>query len=317
MRLKIKTPARLHFGLLNPTLDPPEKYGGFGLALKDMGFEMEVEKSDGLKINSECGQDARIEEVVERLTDVYDISPDFEINVTKAIPPHIGLGSTTQLTLALGRAMTVLSDRGKPPIKIAKDLSRGKRSGIGSYAFDRGGFLVEGGGERDEFPQLLFRRKFPENWRFLLLTPDVETGPKEEVEDKFFEDLSSDSDIAGRICSELVLETLPALVNHDIERFGQSLTGIDELAGSAFSSTQGGKFKDEVMGLIKSKLLDCGAYGVGQSSWGPTIYALTGGLNRSEDIRDEMVEFFDDEGFSGQISIEKADNSGAFLEVID
>lgn len=317
MKLNIKTPARLHFGLLNPTLDPPEKYGGFGVALKDMGFEMEVEKSDELRIGSDCGQRSRIKEVVEKLTEAYDISPDFKIDVRKAIPPHIGLGSTTQLTLALGRAMTVLLDRGRSPIKIAKDLSRGKRSGIGTYAFDRGGFLVEGGGGRDDFPQLVFRRKFPEDWCFLILTPDVETGPKEGVEDKFFEDLNSDSDIAGRICSEMVLETLPALVDGDIERFGGTLTRIDELAGSAFSSTQGGKFKNDVMGLIKSKLLDCGAYGVGQSSWGPTIYALTGGLDRSQDIRDEMVDFFEDEGFSGKISVERVDNSGAFLEVID
>jgi len=315
LKLRIKTPARLHFGLLNPAMEPPKRYGGFGLSIGDTGFELYVEESDELRVNSTCGQQSRIEDIVKKIDEVYGTSLEFEISVKNAIPPHIGLGSTTQLTLALGSALTVLSGDGKSPVQIAKELSRGKRSGIGTYAFDRGGFLVEGGG--DGFPPLIFRRKFPGDWRLLTLTPDIETGPDEDVEDEFFEDFGSSSSVVGKMCSRLVLETLPALIERDIESFGRSLTKIDEFAGEAFMSQQGGKFKDDIMGKIKDKLLDFGAFGVGQSSWGPTIYALTGKPTRSERIRDEMLDFFEDEGISGNVSIVKADNSGAFLEVLD
>lgn len=314
LKVIVRTPARLHFGLLNPIEDSARKYGGVGLSIEKGGYELEVERSEELLVVSSLGQEERIREVAQNVCDVYNLSTGFKIKANDIIPSHVGLGSTTQLTLALGKAMTILADKEKNTIRIAKDTGRGERSGIGTYAFDRGGFIVEGGGESD-FPPLIVRHDFPEDWYVLVAIPNVERGPEEEGEGEFFEELGSEAKIGEKICYFLVLEMLPALVSQNVSNLGDSVTKIDELAGEAFSSQQDGMFKENTLSQIRNFLLENGAYGAGQSSWGPTIYAIAGERKEANDLQEKLTDFLEKKNIPAQVFISKPNNSGAEIRM--
>ena len=68
------------------------------------------------------------------------------INIAQAVrsaKASLGLGSGTQLSLAVGMARSLLSDHPASLHQLANRLDRGNRSGIGIGAFQWGGFLVE------------------------------------------------------------------------------------------------------------------------------------------------------------------------------
>jgi beta-RFAP synthase len=73
----------------------------------------------------------------------------------------------------------------------------------------------------------------------------------------------------------VLMQLLPALVEDDVTRFGRALTEIQRLVGDAFAPAQGGRFATKVVSNCIDAMLEAGAYGAGQSSWGPACYGLT------------------------------------------
>ena len=69
------------------------------------------------------------------------------------------------------------------------------------------------------------------------------------------------------------MRLVPALVERDLETFGAALTQAQELVGSCFAAVQNGLFHPDAAPLI-DRLKEAGARGVGQSSWGPAVYAF-------------------------------------------
>ena len=67
------------------------------------------------------------------------------LKIEEAIPPHAGLGSGTQLALAVGSAFAALEDLRLDPQEIAARLGRGARSGIGIATFAQGGVVLDSG----------------------------------------------------------------------------------------------------------------------------------------------------------------------------
>ncbi|NIQ97303.1 MAG: GHMP kinase, partial [Desulfuromonadales bacterium] len=67
------------------------------------------------------------------------------MTVEEAIPEHVGLGSGTQLGLAVAAAMTRLHGLELDSSELLRRLDRGLRSGIGIGAFRMGGVLLDGG----------------------------------------------------------------------------------------------------------------------------------------------------------------------------
>ena len=57
-----------------------------------------------------------------------------------------------------------------------------------------------------------------------------------------------------------------------------------------------------------------GAYGVGQSSWGPTSYGLVKGKRQAKSVQSSLQTLLD-ERVGGQVFIVKADNKGAQIRV--
>ncbi|KXA90290.1 hypothetical protein AKJ38_03370 [candidate division MSBL1 archaeon SCGC-AAA259I14] len=310
----VRTPARLHFGVLNPSGGSLRKYGGVGLSVDGIGYSLEGEKSDCLEILGSTEQKERARKIIQKISQAYDLSSEVKVKINESIPPHVGLGSTTQLSLALGKILAILFQKDFSTLELAKKIGRGKRSAIGTYVFDRGGLIVEGGRSGEEFPPLILRDIFPKKWRFVVAIPNVERGPEEEDEDKYFEGLERNENISKEICYILVLKLLPALKRNDISDFGEALTKIDEKVGKAFSTKQGGVFGGGAVSETRDYMLDEGAYGVGQSSWGPTVYGLVKDQEEARHLRESVENFYREEGFLGDVLIVKPDNRGAEIK---
>jgi beta-ribofuranosylaminobenzene 5'-phosphate synthase len=157
---------------------------------------------------------------------------------------------------------------------LATILGRGKQSATGTYVFQQGGFVVEGGwAEKTVFPPLISSCPFPENWRFLVIVPTAK-GLDETQENEAFEKMRPlGTDLVNEACFRVLLGMVPAVLERNIQAFGENLTKLQELVGKMFSQVQGGVFRPDSAPLIQ-KLKDIGAAGVGQSSWGPAVYAL-------------------------------------------
>lgn len=286
------------------------------MAISNAGFHISVENSEKLRISGAGKQRERVEKILKKVARSLDVSPEVSVEVVERIPSHVGLGSTTQLTLALARAVSILHGKDIGIPELASRSGRGKRSGVGTYAFEHGGIVLEGGKRDEEFPPLILRRPFPEEWRLVIAIPDVKRGFSER-EEGVMDGLRSEENSSDKICRLVLLKMLPALVLSDIEDFGRAITEADELTGKAFSSEQGGTFKDDTISETRNYMLEEGAYGAGQSSWGPTVYGLVQGEKGAKHLEGEISDFLERMGKLGKTFVATPNNTGANVEIIN
>jgi beta-RFAP synthase len=81
----------------------------------------------------------------------------------------------------------------------------------------------------------------------------------------------------GRVAHLVLMALLPSLADDDIVTFGRALTEIQEITGRWFASVQGGMFTPGPSATLVHRMREWGANGVGQSSWGPTVYGIVNG----------------------------------------
>jgi len=111
------------------------------------------------------------------------------------------------------------------------------------------------------------------------------------------------------------MKLLPALVDRDIESFGDALTNIQVVVGDYFAGVQGGTFSSLAATAGIDFMKACGAYGVGQSSWGPAVYGLVQGETKAKTILSKLETFLQDNG-GGQVFIANANNRGATIKQV-
>src|SRR5690606_12370632 len=140
--------------------------------------------------------------------------PPVAIRVEEAIPPHAGLGSGTQLALAIGAGLVRLYGLDLGARAIAALTERGARSGIGVGTFEQGGFVLDGG--RDPSggtPPVLLRTEFPHAWRFILVLDAQASGLHGVDEQEAFARLPPfPAERAAHLCRLVLMRLLPALV---------------------------------------------------------------------------------------------------------
>lgn len=279
-RLRIVTPSRLHFGLLAWGPDAPRQFGGVGLMIDQPGIDLTLRVADRWQAEGPLAE--RVLRIAERVA--FGLNqrgfevPAIEFQICHAPPEHVGLGVGTQLGLALARAMGGLAGLADPPIATLAELAgRGLRSGIGLHGFVHGGLIVDGGRRSPQgVPPLLARLKFPADWHALIVVPA--TGPSLHGSDEVraFAELPAVPDaLTDRLCRLVLLGLLPAVLEHDLASFGAALSELQHHVGHCFSTAQGGLYARPESEAIVSFLRDAGLHGVGQSSWGPTLYGFT------------------------------------------
>jgi len=193
-------------------------------------------------------------------------------------------------------------------------LDRGSRSSIGAAAFDAGGFIVDGG--RDDsrrLPPVIVRHDFPEDWAIILVADSRHEGLSADSEAAAFDNLPEFSAAAsGEICRLLLLKVLPALKTHELQPFAEGIGRIQEITGDYFSNYQGGdRFTSASVSQALDWLAANGAYGPGQSSWGPTGYAFCADAAVANDLVRRIKTLDNVSGL--EFIVTKGKNSGARL----
>src|SRR5262245_60730915 len=162
--VRVEAPARLHLGFIDVSATLGRRFGSLGLTVEEFATTLTLSRAQDFTARGPQAERASV--YLRRLLDDYDPPVSAAIELHRTIPEHVGLGSGTQLALAVGRAFATLFDVPLSNAALAARLDRGARSGIGIGAFEQGGFLVDGGrGASGTYPPLTARLEFPPSWR--------------------------------------------------------------------------------------------------------------------------------------------------------
>lgn len=282
-RVLVEAPARLHFGVLDLRGDLGRRFGGIGAAVPSPSLLLEARPAPAFAAQ---GPDAeRALEFARRFAAHHGLSGGAHFSIHRAIPAHAGLGSGTQLALAVARALAELY--GLPPevTGLARAVDRGRRSGVGTWTFSLGGFVLEGGRRAaDGTPApLIARLAFPSAWRCVVVVPRGKPGLAGEEEAAAFARLPPPPAAeVERVAHVVLMQLLPALVEADLGGFGAALVEVQRITGGWFAPAQGGVFAPGESGELVRRLREWGASGVGQSSWGPAVYGIVGSAAESQ-----------------------------------
>lgn len=315
--ITVQTGARLHFGLLAVQAASGRNFGGVGLMVDSPGCELAIEASD----RDECFAEPEIAARLTAWRDEYRRRCPAEyrpracrIRLVQAIPSHAGLGSGTQTSLALATALARWAGEDLVSAsELARRVGRGARSALGIHGFERGGLLVEGGKRHtEEISPLVARLEFSSEWRVLLITPNDRRGLSGNAERAAFTRLTPmPSSLTETLCRIVLMELLPAVASKDFSTAAAALQEFGQLNGSHFAPVQGGVFADPQMAELAKWLATQGCIGVGQSSWGPTLWILCRDESEAVCFREQIG--LHPSAIACTIHITAAQNTGATI----
>ncbi len=274
----IHTGARLHFGLLTQRPLSGREFGGLGVMIARPGWQIAVERAaqssvevtpQAAAVNPSCEKRAHefLSRVVSPTTD-----GGFRVRVLEAIEGHQGLGSGTQLGLAIAKAAALLTNSDAPVDQLAEQVDRGRRSAIGIWGFESGGFIADGGKLASAaVGALVARLPMPTNWCFVLVTPATESGLSGSAEIAAFAALPTmPVATTARLCQLALMTILPALRDQSFTEFSTGLFEYGQLVGEYFSQVQSGVFSSRTMDQVSNLLKETRQPRPVQTSWGPT-----------------------------------------------
>jgi len=311
--VRVTTTARLHMGFIDLNGGLGRRFGSIGLALDSPATIIEARVADSFTCDGPMS--ARVLEYARHFALGAHLPGAAHIEVRSAIPEHAGLGSGTQLGLAVGTALVRMYGLNLNVREIAAMTGRGRRSGIGIGAFESGGLLVDGGrGDDTSLPPILVRMAFPEDWRILLVFDASTVGVHGKAEAQAFGTLPEFPALqAAHIARLVLMQALPAVVERDLEAFGLAIGEIQRLVGDHFAQAQGGgRYISPRVARAMAWLEAQGVRCLGQTSWGPTGFAV---------VQDETVALrfkggLDDCGCGVRVEVCSARNAGSLVEAV-
>jgi beta-ribofuranosylaminobenzene 5'-phosphate synthase len=288
----VDAPARLHLGFLDPSGSLGRAFGSIGLTIDAAGTRITAQHADETRILGAHtdAQRERITRYLDLLHDAYG-GPPVLIDVRRTPRAHAGLGSGTQLALAVGTAFVRLLGRPGSTTStadLARLLGRGARSGIGMLGFDHGGLIVDSGPgahQNPHVPSILTRQPFPDAWRILLVDDTRQEGLHGDEERRALATLDPfPKELAAHLCHLVLMLVLPGIAEHDFETFARGIGELQQTIGEYFAPAQGGVFSSPAVAAA----LDAAAAatqhgaGIGQTSWGPTGFAFVQSVQDAE-----------------------------------
>ena len=276
-KISITAPARLHLGFMDLNGSLGRKFGSVGIAIDSIETSITVSKKPMINNSPITANTKRAYEYARLMLKAYELDESIDIEIHKNIPEHAGLGSGTQLALAVGSAISNLFNLELSLMDIGKILDRGNRSGIGIGAFEHGGFLIDGGkGKSEDLPPITVRHDFPSNWKIILLINSREKGLHGKKEFNAFKTLKPfPKSQAEKLCRLVNMIILPSLIEKNFIDFSNGIGELQKIVGTHFSPIQGGVYSNPAIANIMSFVEKKGFNGIGQSSWGPTGFILT------------------------------------------
>jgi beta-RFAP synthase len=307
--------ARLHLGFLDLNGGLGRRFGSIGLSID--AFETRLEIVAGGELQAHGCERKRSAALALRVAERLNLDPGGALTVGSAIPAHSGLGSGTQLALAIASGLRRLHGLDDNPVEDASILDRGRRSGAGAALFERGGFVVDvGRGPHTDVPPVVTHLAFPDLWRVVLIIDPAVEGVHGDDERRAFAELPPlPAESAGEICRRTLMQVLPGVAERDLDAFGEGVAGIQAILGDHFAPAQGGgRFTSRAVGRVAERLRADGARGVGQSSWGPTAFAFAADQGEAEFLASRAREAA---GAGVSVTICAACNHGALIEEFD
>ena len=327
---RISTPSRLHFTLIDMNGEIGRIDGSLGLATRHPGVVLEFGPHGRSVVRG--GSRAERELVLAEIAaagEILDVEPGIEILIRQMIPPHQGLGSGTQIRLAVLSALSHRLGLNHSPREIGAMSTRGGTSGIGINAFRYGGILLDGGHsvrvQKESFapsrfatragqPPLLMRDDFPATWGIALFIPSRQRGLSGQDELDFMlantpiplEEAQSTSHI-------ILMRLLPALRELDLETFGSCVSALQDVGWKRRHWT-----RPDIEPLQSVRLAfdaTAGIQGCGLSSTGATVFGFFDSTRVSDDELSAGLrrELSDRRAVPGRVVCTRANNSGMHL----
>lgn len=324
MKIRVTTPSRLHLGFMDLNGDLGRLYGSIGVALSTPRTEIAVETGRHLSVKTGNGNaHQKVLDIVAAFSKYYQIEPNVTIRVLKSIPEHKGFGSGTQLAVAVATALAHIFGIKASAYDLSSAMGRGARSSIGSWSFEHGGLIIDsgkkrlkGGGTAAEPPKVIVRYDFPDEWKFVIVVPEEKQGLSGEQEKKAIDFIHPSKKISEEICRLVMIKLLPSLIEKDVNGFGGALSQIDCKTGLFFKPVQGGIYSEKLSYKLIDHLLISGAYGAGQSSWGPAVYGLAL-KGEARHLADCMQDYLNRHQIKGRVITASGRNTGAKVEILE
>ncbi|MBP1929317.1 beta-ribofuranosylaminobenzene 5'-phosphate synthase [Methanolinea mesophila] len=286
----IRAPSRLHFGLIDLHGGLSRVDGGIGLALSHPATILSARLAPELHVEGGTPEmNRRAAEAALSILARQGISGGAFLTLHASPPEHVGLGAGTALGLSAARAVCELYRIELPVRDLARAVGRGGTSGVGTGAFEFGGFLLDGGhsfgksADKESFlpsaaskglspPPLIARHAFPEEWKILLVIPHgLLRVYGEEERDLFARACPVPEGEVGETCREVIMRVLPGLVDHDLDLFSAGVNRIQHLGFKEVERSH----QPPLLGDLLRSLRSAGAACTGMSSFGPTVFCIT------------------------------------------
>jgi beta-ribofuranosylaminobenzene 5'-phosphate synthase len=317
-KVRVSAPSRLHFGMFGFGQPDLPQFGGVGVMIQRPRLRLSLRVADDLAAKGPLAD--RVREFADTWAASRRVSASFgcRIVVETAPRPHCGLGSGTQLAMATAAGLEALFAPGKDrtAAQLAISVNRARRSAVGTYGFRDGGLIIESGRRPcDEIAPIERRIDFPPQWRFVLLTPLACEGLSGQAERRAFAQLPPvPREKTARLRQLASEELAPAAEAAEFDRFSKCLYQYGYEAGMCFAAQQGGAFANDTLSNLVERVRQLGVEGVGQSSWGPTLFALL----KSEHSATEFSRGIRDKYGPNEldITITAADNFGAKIDAV-
>jgi len=319
-RVIIQTPSRLHLTLTDLTGSSGRVDGGVGISLDEPNILLEAERSEDLSAEGENADRAL---AAAKAVQQHLNLGGAHITVRGGYKLHVGLGGGTQIGIAAGKALCQLYGRPHSVRDIARIISRGGTSGIGTAAFELGGFLVDGGHsfgpgrEKMSFSPssacggirpapVIVRHDFPKAWKIILALPEVPAGAHGSREvDIFRQYCPLPAEEVHELCYQILVRMMPAVVEESLDDFGAAVNRIQEIGFKKIEVM----LQHPLVHKLMEQMREAGAACTGLSSFGPAVYAMTdGGCREIEAAARRAMS-----GVEGDVLITRARNQGARL----
>lgn len=313
MILGVRAFSRLHFGLMEISPGQPHCYGGVGIMIDFPASVIEchhgpVADPGAVSFEGDSYWRDRSEQALHAWQRHHEGEP-IPIRSLRAVAPpqaHVGLGSGTQWACSIAGLLHAASPSTASPStaipwsqhfpsarSLALQAGRGLRSHIGTEGFRSGGMIVDWGQNQDarEEPepsrtQVLL---FPESWRIVTRCDRTAQGEFGASEIKLFQSGQVTPNPNRNEMVRLIRdEMLPAIEASDWGTASRAIGRYGQLAGKIFEPFQGGIYSSPIIAQCVDRLRGLGVEGSGQSSWGPTVFAIAQDEDQAAWVADAM-----------------------------
>lgn len=293
LQVEVRAPARLHLGFLDPSATLGRRFGSLGLVIDGPATVVRLAWQGGAADEVVAAPAAQHEapRAARHLRLLRQALPPvrqgaLQLQLRSVLPAHAGLGSGTQLALAIARAYARLlghETAGIASAELAHLLGRGLRSGIGIAGFDQGGLILDGGPGAEGRPApVLSRLVLPTDWRVILVRHPGHAGLSGDAERAALARLPPlPAERAAALCHEVLMRVLPGAADGDFDAFAQGLATVQRLLGEHFAPAQPhGAFTSAAVARAlqwieaHAQAVAGTRVAIGQSSWGPTGFAF-------------------------------------------